>query len=421
LRDLANTPNAEVGRSPARPKALKICHIITRLVAGGAQRNTLSCALHQASAGHEVAVISGPETGSEGSLLEEAAAAQAYRLVLAPDLVREVDPRRDWRALLHLLRYLRAQRPDLVHTHTSKAGVLGRVAAKLARIPIVVHTPHGHVFHSYFSRAKEEAFKWCERALALAATDAIVMLSSGELEDHLREKIMRADQAVIIPSGVPLGDFLALTPVPAAPEPRLGYVGRLADIKGPLDLIRAFALVLDKRPGCRLTIVGDGPLRGEVGALIRELRMDNEVEILGWQSDTRAHLQAMDMLIVPSHNEGMGRVVVEAMAAGLPVVATAVGGLVDLVQDGHTGRLVAPHRPDLLAATILQVLELPDRGRSMGENGRMVAPAFGQDVMFSRLDELYARLARRRVTRIPPGARSGAADSSVAADSGARR
>lgn len=367
---------------------MKIVHIITRMVAGGAQRNTLMCALEQAQSGHQVTLISGLQTGSEGSLLEEARQAP-FRFVQMPALVREVAPAQDLKALLQLTTWLRRSPVDIVHTHTSKAGLLGRVAACLARIPIVVHTPHGHVFHSYFSPLKTRLFKLLEKSLA-HVTDALVMLSAGELQDHLDEGICPPQRMYVIPSGVSLEAFRRCRQS-SLERPRLGYIGRLADIKGPLDLIEAMSHVPDE---VELWMVGDGPQRAEVEQRIRDLQLDSRIHLLGWQHDIPHYLEQIDVLVVPSHNEGMGRVAVEALAAGVPVVATRVGGLVDVVRPGVNGALAPEKDPAGLARAIVSVLEQPDRGRALGEQGRTWAEQFSDEVMYQRLEQLYARMAR---------------------------
>ena len=371
---------------------MHVCHLITRMVAGGAQVNTLICAERQAREGYRVTLISGIETSAEGSLLEQARSSPMLEFIELPSIVREVSPFRDLLAAWQLTQLFRRLSIDVLHTHTSKAGIVGRLAAWVCRIPVVIHTPHGHVFHSYFSPLRTHLFKYCEKFLAWLCTDALVALSSGCLKDHLNEGVIGAEKMVIIPSGVPLQAFQALRRAHNS-TPVVGYIGRLADIKGPLDLVEAFPSVLEHFPEARLLIVGDGPQRQLVENKLHQQNCRGKAELTGWQEDTRPYLEKMDLLVVPSHNEGMGRVVVEALAAGIPVVATEVGGLVDLVQPDWTGMLVPPQNPPGLAAGITALLSLPDRGRQMGENGRERALLFSDQVMFQRLDQLYAKIA----------------------------
>ena len=367
------------------------------MVAGGAQRNTLLCAQYQHQIGHQVWLASGLETGSEGSLWEELAASP-FEVVRIPSMVRELSPQQDLRALWQLVSSLRRHRPQVLHTHTSKAGLLGRLAGLICGVPVVVHTPHGHVFHSYFSKSKELLFKLLER-ICFGWCDAGVMLSSGCLRDHLAEKVGLPQNLYVIPSGVPLERFFQ---APNRPEgaPVVGYVGRLADIKGPLDLVEAFALVKETRPQARLLMVGDGPQRAEVEQRISRLQLQDSVTITGWQEDTLPFLAQMRLLAVPSHNEGMGRVVVEAMAAGLPVVASRVGGLPDLITPGQNGWLARPKDPRDLCDHIARLLDDPSQAEAMGQRGRERAHDFSDQVMFERLEALYARLLSVKRNRV---------------------
>lgn len=350
--------------------------------------------MNQARSGHEVCVISGPETGSEGSLLEEASNAP-YRLVVVPDLVREVSPLLDLKALLKLVQFFVRNPADICHTHTSKAGILGRLAAKMAGVPIIIHTPHGHVFHSYFSPAKTLVFKWVEILLARIATDRLVLLTRSELREHLEHKIIPAHQTHVIPSGVSLQQFSGGRRLKASDEGlTVGYVGRLADVKGPLDLVAAMSSVCTMLPHAHLIVVGDGPQRSEIEQAVSSLGLTNNVTLAGWQDNVAGYLAKFDLLVIPSHNEGMGRVAVEAKAAAIPIVATEVGGLLDLITPGYSGILCPPRDPRRLANAIVAVLTQSDCGRAMGRNGAREALEFSEEVMFKRLEALYENLAR---------------------------
>jgi len=373
---------------------LRILHVITRLIHGGAQRNTMMCAAEQARRGHEVTLVTGPEAGPEGSLLEEAAQ-DPYRLIVLPDLVRDPSPAHDLRALVGLWKLMGEQRFEVIHTHTSKAGILGRWAAALRRVPAVVHTPHGHVFHGYFSSWKTRAFREVER-LTARTTDRIVALTEGDLRDHLQEGIAPAERFVIIPSGVSLERYRRK---PENSERRqgltMGFVARLVEVKGVLDLLEAAALVVARFPRARLVLVGDGPLREAVLERIETLGLNPHVELLGRLEDPAPALQGFDLFVLPSHNEGMGRAVVEAMAAGLPVVATCVGGLPDVVVDGETGLLVPPRDPGALAEALMRLLEDPGLRTRMGQAGQARAEEFSDQVMFERLETLYSEILSR--------------------------
>ncbi len=380
---------------------MRILHVITRLIHGGAQRNTMMCAAEQSRRGHEVTLVTGPEAGPEGSLLEEATR-DPYRLVVLPDLVRDPSPARDLRALLALWKLMGHQRFEVVHTHTSKAGILGRWAAALRRVPAVVHTPHGHVFHGYFSSWKTRAFREVER-LTARMTHRIVALTQGDLRDHLQEGIAPEDCFVVIPSGVPLERYRGRPEEPGeGQDPTIGFVARLVEVKGVLDLLEAMARVVTCFPSARLLLVGDGPLREAVLERIHSLGLDSRVELLGRLEDPAPALRRSDLFVLPSHNEGMGRAAVEAMAAGLPVVATRVGGLPDVVADGETGLLVPPRDPGALAEALLRLLQDPALRRQMGKAGQKRAEEFSDQVMFERLEALYSEILVQSRGEISP-------------------
>lgn len=378
---------------------MRIFHPITRLVRGGAQLNTLMCCEEQAFKGYHVVLASGLETGPEGSYLEEARA-QPFTFVEVPDLVREVDPVRDVKALLQLYRIIREHDFDIIHTHTSKAGILGRWAAFLAGKRAIVHTPHGNVFYGYFSRTRELVFRFIEWLSALI-TVKLVMLSEGDRQDHLRARICGDDKLVIIPSGVPIEHFAGPTTDEdrrqlaelALPADRLlvGTVARLVEVKGVVDLVHAFARVAERLPKAYLVLVGDGPDRNEVERLVREYRLEDSVRITGRLDDVRPVLRALDLFVMASRNEGMGRAVVEALAAGLPVVATRVGGLPDVVCD-QVGRLVPPQDAEAMAGAIVELLGDPEGLQRMGAAAPRWAENFSAEIMFESLDRLYAEV-----------------------------
>jgi glycosyltransferase involved in cell wall biosynthesis len=373
---------------------MKILHVITRMVHGGAQINTLMCAIEQARRGHDVTLVTGTETGPEGSLLGQARAAP-IRLIELPALVRSPQPFHDLRAL-QALYHLLGERFDVLHTHTSKAGIVGRVAGWLRRVPVVVHTPHGHVFHGYFNPLREKIFTWIERLVA-PMCHKMVMLTRGDLQDHIDQKLAPPDRFCIIPSGVDLSHFSAekLSPESCAlPSGKvlIGTVVRLVAVKGIFDLVEAFALVHETRKDCQLVIAGHGPLRVELEQRIVGLGLEAAVTLLGHVDPVGPLLQALEIFVLASHNEGMGRVVVEAMASGLPIVATRIGGLPDLVEEGVNGLLVEPRNPTSLAQAILTLVGDPDTVASMGEKSLARSHEFSDRVMYDGLEALYREL-----------------------------
>ena len=378
---------------------MKVLHIITRLDRGGSADNTLLSCIGQRRRGHEVVLAAGPGL-TEESPLRPRAESEGVELVRIPSLVRAVDPLKDWGALRACRRLIREGRFDLVHTHTSKAGILGRLAARLVGGCRVVHTPHGHVFYGYFGPWKTRLFVWAERLMA-RWTDAIVTLTDREAEEHLALGVGRPSQFVTIFSGIPLPPAKARGGADPArrqalglpPEGMLvGSVGRLDPVKGHGLLIRAFARLRDRHPGARLILIGDGEEREAYQALARELEIAERVRFLGWRGDVDDLLGELDLFVFPSRNEGMGRAAVEAMAAGLAVVATRTGGLTEVVRDGETGLLVPPGDADALSAAMDRLLARPEERRAMGEAGRNLAQAYSAERMCEKIEGLYQRL-----------------------------
>jgi len=370
---------------------IRVLHLITRLDVGGSTENTVISATRMPAGEFACAILSGP-TGDPPPGMAAALEGAGVEWLQLPGLRREVDPLRDLRALAALRRQMVDRRPDLVHTHTSKAGFLGRLAARLAGVRHIVHTPHGHVFGGYFSPLATAGFVALER-LAARWTDRIVTLSDEEARDHLRHGIGEAGQYLTIPSGVDLGPVVAAEPARPAPgRPVIGTVARLVPVKGLEHLIDAAPAVLREFPAARFLFVGDGELRTALEARGRERGVADRLHFTGYRQDVPALIAGMDLFALPSLNEGMGRVLVMAMARGLPIVATRVGGVPELLAGGEAGLLVPPADPAALAAAICGLLREPDRAAALGEAGRRRAPRYGADRMVRALAELYRGL-----------------------------
>jgi glycosyltransferase involved in cell wall biosynthesis len=305
------------------------------------------------------------------------------------ELRRPVSPLADCRALLRLRQEIRQLRPDLVHTHSSKAGFLGRLAARAEGVRRIVHTPHGHVFHGYFSAPLTRTFALLER-IAGPWTDRIITLSDEEARDHLRRGIGRAGQFVTIPSGVDLGPVVSAPPTRLVPDgPVVCAVARLVPVKGLHHLIEAAPAVLRHCPAARFLLVGDGERRSALEAQARARGLQDRVVFTGYREDVPSIMAGTDLVVLPSINEGMGRVLVMAMALGKPIVATRIGGVAELLGDGEAGLLVPPRDPAALAEAITSLLRDPQRERSLGEAGRRRAPRYSAEAMLTALAKLY--------------------------------
>ena len=382
-------------------------HLITRLSLGGPSLNTIDSVLAQARAGWRTILATG-SVGTEISVVDQARS-RGCNTVLLPRLTREVSPAKDLVVLWEIFRLIKREQVMLVHTHTSKAGFLGRLAAWLARVPMILHTPHGHVFYGYYGPRLTAFFVRLER-LAARLTDRIVVLTERGRDEHLARGIGRPEQFVVIPSGVDLQAVRRSAPPYETARGRLGVnpetclvvgLGRLVPVKGFQVLVKALPLIVSAVPSARLLLVGEGPLREDLLVEAQALGVGDCLKLAGAQSDPAPFLAAADLVVVPSLNEGMGRVLVEAMALGCPVVATRVGGIPAVVADGESGLLVPPDDPPALARAVGELLKDPGLRQRMGEAGRRQAEQFSLAVMESRLLHLYRELCAEKGLRWP--------------------
>ena len=388
---------------------VKVLHIITRLDMGGSAQNTLySC--KELSHKYEKVLIHGLSLESGMSYEEKkvvadgikAAEVRGVRVITMPSLVRSIHPIKDMKALLALIWLILKEKPDIVHTHSSKGGLLGRLAAKLCDVAPIIHTPHGHVFYGHFGRLASKVFLWIERFLS-KFTDRLVALTHGEKDDYIEMSVCSPEKLLTIHSGVDIQQFLDTNGNLAEKKRSLGlgqkasvigFVGWLLPIKGPEYLLKAMDYIWPEHPEATLVMVGKGDLNIDLRAEVLRKNVNGRVKFLGWRQDINELMPVFDMFVLPSLNEGMGRVLVEAMAAGKPVVASRVGGIPDLVQDGQTGYLVPPADSKALADAILKLLKEPDRAKLMGQRGKELCQQFSLEAMITKLDDLYSGLIK---------------------------
>lgn len=377
---------------------------------GGSAQNTLHTCIGLSNK-YETILVHGLSKESRMTELERAevgrliqvAERKGVRFFPLASLIRAIEPLNDLISLWSLFRIIRKEKPDLVHTHSSKAGLLGRLAAWLNRVPVVVHTAHGHVFYGHFGRVLSRAFIVVER-LAARITDRMIALTEGERNDYLRYGVSKPEKTVTIHSGVNVDRFSrrdavssdkpALTNGLGLDPDRLvvGTVGWLLPIKGPMILLKAMLRVWKVRPDIQLVFVGKGDLEDLLKREAEYRRVDGQVHFLGWRDDIEAVLPVFDLFVLPSLNEGMGRVLVEAMAAGKPIVASNTGGIPDLVVHGKNGLLVAPGDPEELAGAIQYLIDHPQRTKDMGDYGREFCKRFSLGAMLEKIDLLYQGL-----------------------------
>jgi glycosyltransferase involved in cell wall biosynthesis len=342
---------------------LEIVHVIARLNVGGAAMSVIELADRQRLTGHDVLVVAGSLAEGEESM-EYLAEERAVPLLRLPVLHRELSPRRDARAVRTLRRLLRERRPDVLHTHTAKAGATGRIAALLAgdaRPPAVVHTFHGHVLSGYFSPRREQVFRLLERGLGQAS--ALTAVSDEVRDDLVALGVAPAERIDVIPYGFDLsaygtdgrreelrgelgladGDFL------------VGWAGRFTAIKRPLDLVRVLEGLVRLDVDASLALVGDGADRGDVEALTAELGVADRCRFVGFRRDIADWYSAFDALLMTSENEGTPVAAIEALASARPVVATDAGGTRTVVEHGRSGFLAPVGDTDELAARLAEL------------------------------------------------------------------
>ena len=387
---------------------LKVVHIITRLDMGGSAQNTLKTCIGLAGDQYKIVLVSGASRESNMTEAEsdavgfglDLAATQGVSVEVVPALIRRIDPVMDTLALVGLMRLIRKEKPHIIHTHTSKAGILGRMAARLSGVPIIVHTPHGHVFYGHFSKILSKVFLIIERVFDII-TDCTIALTTGERDDYLNKHVSKSDKLQIIHSGVDVVKFMAplngenkkrasLGLVPAVQV--VGTAGWLLPIKGPVYLFKAMLEVWKAHPEIKLVFVGKGELEVNLKKMAKDLGVNEKIRFLGWRNNVQEILPLFDIFVLPSLNEGMGRVIVEALAAGKPVVASNTGGIPDLVKNGETGYLVEPRDVSGLAQAINKLIEKPSLRRSMGMAGQQRSHLFSEELMIKKIDELYQEL-----------------------------
>ena len=391
---------------------IKVVHVITRLDRGGSAENTLLTCLRMKGK-YDLVLAHGLSLESQMTDWEKhsvdskikKAREGGVKVIPISSLVQKIDPVQDIQALFALWRLIVQEKPDIIHTHTSKAGILGRLVAKMAGVPVIVHTPHGHVFYGHFGPLASRFFILVERITA-SITNRMVALTEGERNEYIAFSVSNPNKIVTIHSGVELDRFIP-EQVKIEEKKRslglnykglvVGTVGWLLPIKGPMYLLKAMATIWQSQPKVSLVFVGKGELEEELKAEVSRMGVSDRVKFLGWRDDIPDIMQIFDIFALPSLNEGMGRVLVEAMAAGKPIVASNVGGIPDLVEDGENGILVKPRDVNGLSFAIRKLLADRQMRDEMGRRGRTMAQNFSVEKMVEKIDALYSSLYQRKI------------------------
>jgi glycosyltransferase involved in cell wall biosynthesis len=379
---------------------MKIVHVITRLIVGGAQENTLISCEGQHRAGHEVTLITGPAIGPEGSLMERAMAG-GYRVEVVEQMRRSILPGKDYSTYRWLTKRLRELRPDVVHTHSSKAGIIGRYAAKKAGVPAVIHTIHGLAFTASTSRAVNGFYKFLEQRAA-PLTSRIVTVADAMREQSLAAKIGRSEQYVTVYSGMETEPFL--NPPVGREEVRrqlglrdddvvVGTVARLFYMKGHDDLLEMAPELCEEFPRLRFLWVGDGILRNSFEEQIGRMGLKERFIFTGLVPPERIPelTNAMDIVVHPSRREGLARAIVQGQLAAKPVIAYDVDGNREGFIDGESGCLVRAFDQKTFEMRLAGLLRDENRRAQMGQKGRGFALGrFSAEKMVEGLERVYA-------------------------------
>ena len=378
---------------------LKLIRVITRMNVGGPARHVTILTTRCAPEFDSVLLTGKPEQ-REGSLQEEAVEAGAH-VVQVPHLRRPLSPVADLLAFIWLFRYLRRERPAIVATHTAKAGTLGRLAAALAGVPVIIHTFHGHVLDGYFGRLSSSFFLFVERFLGRLTTQFIAI--SPEIAADLDRMAIGRGKTTVVRLGLDLdqltshqgGRLRSDLGVPAG-APLVGIVGRLVPIKAHDLFLASAAMITATRPDVHFAIVGDGELRDNLGDEVERAGLSDRVHFAGWRDDLAEVYADLDIVVCCSRNEGTPVSVIEACAACRPVIGTTVGGMTDIIAHGVNGLLIPAGDAQALSEATLDLIADPNRRAAMGTSGRqMVLERYGSGRMVSELKRVYGRLIER--------------------------
>lgn len=378
-------------------RPIRILRIIARLNVGGPAIHVTLLTEKLSAPDYESTLVCGTIGDDEGDM-SYYAAAHGVTPVILPELGRSLHPLRDLRTIWKVYRLIRQYQPDVVHTHTAKAGFVGRVAAWLAGVPVIVHTFHGHVFQGYFSPTMTRVFLLLERMTARMSS-TVITLTDGLRRDladvyHITDR----EHITVLPLGLDLAPFAAVVRkngafrrehgIPAD-APLSGIVGRLVPVKNHRLFLDAAARVRAHVPDAHFVIIGDGELRGELEAQVDALGLRDAVTFTGWMQNLAPVYADLDINVISSVNEGTPVSVIEALAAGCPVVATAVGGLPDLLEQGAFGALVPSGDAEALAAAMVRVLREPPDGNT---TQALMLERYGIERLVGDLRRLYGAL-----------------------------
>jgi glycosyltransferase involved in cell wall biosynthesis len=379
---------------------IKVLHIITQLVLGGAQDNTLVTVAKHNRSKFQVHLASNPN----GFWLERS---KKVADVFHPltHLVNPISPFEDFIALIEIVKLLRREKFDIIHTHSSKAGILGRWAGRIAGVPVIVHTVHGFAFHDFMPTWKKQLYIFLER-ISRSCADFYITVSELNRKEAVQLKLFNFDNSITVYSGIDLtkldrdADLNLVKSQIGIPEKwqTIVSVGRLDRQKSPGFLIDSFAHVLQHHPDTLLLLVGDGELRQELEDQVSRLDITNKVRFLGSREDVPEILKIADIFALSSLWEGLGRAMTEAMLVGKPVVVPAIYGIPEIVHHHETGLLFEAKNVEQLADNLVYLLDHPDERDRLGQNAKnLTRKLFDGDAMVRQIEGVYEKLLDAKI------------------------
>ena len=378
----------------------KVLHIITRLDKTGPSRVLQSLMVNLSQEKYKLKIIAGPVKLSEEKL-RTYILKNGVGIVQIHQLRRNINLINDAIAFFRLYFIIKKEKPAIVHTHTSKAGILGRWAARWAGVPIIVHTPHGHIFYGYFGRLKTKFYIFLEKITAYI-TDKIITLTETGKNEYIMFGIAKADKFVTIPNGIEVEKYLNCSIDNLAKRKELNLqsgdylitvIARLEPVKGHMYFLRAMQEIKRQIPRVKALIAGDGELRKRLEAQAKRLNILDVVSFLGTRDDILEIISTSDLIVLPSLNEGLGLVLLEAGALEKPVVATRVGGIPEIVLDERTGVLVPPKNPLALKEAIIRLAKDKDLCKRLAVAARdWIGANFSSGQMLKKYSLLYEKL-----------------------------
>jgi len=368
------------------------------MIVGGAQENTLLTACGHLINGHSCVLLTGPSPGPEGELLRKKTVPGGLEVVECPDLIREINPLRDISAYRFLKRFFMQRNFDVVHTHSSKAGVIARAAARSANVPVIFHTVHGLAFHRYESRFKNMIYILSER-WAAKRCDKILAVAQAMVDQCVSAKIANRDKFRVVYSGMELEPYLDASKKRSAIRNRLGIphdapvigtVARLFPLKGYEDFIPAAAKIAKEIPEVRFLVVGDGEMMDDVKKEAEGRGLKFHFAGLVPPDQVAEQISAMDLLIHLSLREGLPRAVVQALAGGIPAIAYDLDGAPEVIVNGRSGYIVPPRDLDAVAKSATDLIRDSEKRKLMGQEGRKIAlKNFDWKQMVDIIENLY--------------------------------